>query len=322
MGVCGAGVLGLARWRFGRGAHPPGPPPRLAVVVLGFRDLSAQPRAAWLATALSEWLTTELAAGHQLRLVPQQGVARMRAELRLPLGESLTAGSLARVRADCGADIVVAGAYALLGARSVEPMRLDIVVQDTRTGATLLALHQSGAATHLLSLVARAGARLRAGLGVGPVTAMQAAEVRRALPAAPAAARDYAEGLAHLRVFDAIAARRWMSAGSFTAGRDLSSRSAHPWTGKRRHGNEPSQASSAGCQYGQPPGGGHDDARDSGRPACRPAGLPGPIRAGALPPGPGSGRSSRRANVLQDRVALGAAGESAGPDGASRCIHP
>jgi DNA-binding winged helix-turn-helix (wHTH) protein/tetratricopeptide (TPR) repeat protein/TolB-like protein len=210
LGVCGAGGLGLARWRFGRGAHPPGPPPRLAVAVLGFRDLSAQPRAAWLATALSEWLTTELAAGHQLRLVPQQGVARMRAELRLPLGESLTAGSLARVRADCGADIVVAGAYALLGGRSVGPMRLDIVVQDTRTGATLLALHQSGAATHLLSLVARAGARLRAGLGVRPVTAMQAAEVRRALPAAPAAARDYAEGLAHLRVFDAIAARRWL----------------------------------------------------------------------------------------------------------------
>ncbi|MGH9535469.1 MAG: tetratricopeptide repeat protein [Terriglobales bacterium] len=202
--------LALGGQRFGRPAPLPAPAPRVAVAVLGFRNLSGQPRADWLATALSDWLSTELAAGHQLRLVPQQGVARMRAELHLPLGESLTAGSLARVRRDCGAEWVVAGDYALLGSQAAGPIRLDVVVQDTRTGATLLAWHQNGAATALLALVARAGARLRAGLGVGPVTSAQAAEVRRALPATPAAARAYAEGLAHLRVFDAIAARRWL----------------------------------------------------------------------------------------------------------------
>ncbi len=204
------GWLAAGRWPFGRGARLPGPAPRLAVAVLGFHNLSARPHTDWLATALSDWLTTELAAGHQLRLVPQQGVARMRAELHLPLGESLTARSLARVRRDSGADLVVAGSYALLGPRATGPMRLDLLVQDTRTGATLLALHQNGVAAHLLTLVAHAGARLRAGLGIGPVTAAQAEEVRRASPATPAAVRDYAEGLAHLRVFDAIAARRWL----------------------------------------------------------------------------------------------------------------
>ncbi|MGH9474427.1 MAG: tetratricopeptide repeat protein, partial [Terriglobales bacterium] len=210
VGAFAGAWLALGGQRFGYPAPLPAPPPRVVVAVLGFRNLSGQPRADWLATALPDWLSTELAAGHQLRLVPQQGVARMRAELHLPLGESLTAGSLARVRRDCGADWVVAGDYALLGAQAAGPMRLDVVVQDTRTGATLLAWHQNGAATDLLTLVARAGARLRAGLGVGPVTSVQAAEVRRALPATPAAARAYAEGLAHLRVFDAIAARRWL----------------------------------------------------------------------------------------------------------------
>ena len=208
--IAGVGWLAAGRWPFGRGARLPGPAPRLAVAVLGFHNLSARPHTDWLATALSDWLTTELAAGHQLRLVPQQGVARMRTELHLPLGESLTARSLARVRRDSGADLVVAGSYALLGPRATGPMRLDLLVQDTRTGATLLALHQNGVAAQLLTLVARAGARLRAGLGIVPVTAAQAEEVRRESPATPAGVRDYAEGLAHLRVFDAIAARRWL----------------------------------------------------------------------------------------------------------------
>lgn len=206
--LTGAGWLAADRGHLLR--RMPAPAPRLAVAVLGFRNLSGQRRAQWLATALSDWLTTELAAGHQLRLVPQQGVARMRAELHLPVGESLTAGSLERVRLDCGADLAVTGAYALLGGTASGPIRLDVVVQDTRTGATLLALHQSGRAADLLALVARAGTRLRAGLGVEPVTATQAAEVRRALPANPTAARDYAEGMARLRIFDAVGARQWL----------------------------------------------------------------------------------------------------------------
>src|SRR5215471_10806889 len=58
--------------------------PRRSVAVLGFRNLSGRDDQAWISTALSDWLTTELSAGEQLRTIPAESVARMRIELSLP----------------------------------------------------------------------------------------------------------------------------------------------------------------------------------------------------------------------------------------------
>src|SRR5437764_12972245 len=44
--------------------------PRRSVAVLGFKNLSGRSDQAWLSTALSDWLTTELSAGEQLRTIP------------------------------------------------------------------------------------------------------------------------------------------------------------------------------------------------------------------------------------------------------------
>jgi hypothetical protein len=44
--------------------------PRRAVAVLGFKNLSQRSDVAWLSTALSEMLTSELAAGEKLRMIP------------------------------------------------------------------------------------------------------------------------------------------------------------------------------------------------------------------------------------------------------------
>ena len=57
---------------------------RPSVAVLGFKNVSGRPEEAWLSTALSEMLTTELAAGEQLRTVPGENVARMKVDLSLP----------------------------------------------------------------------------------------------------------------------------------------------------------------------------------------------------------------------------------------------
>src|SRR2546430_3324121 len=63
--------------------------PRRSVAVLGFRNLSGDSQEAWLSTALSDWLTTELSAGEQLRTIPSESVARMKIELSLPNVDSL-----------------------------------------------------------------------------------------------------------------------------------------------------------------------------------------------------------------------------------------
>jgi len=188
--------------------HPPGAgapiSKRRSVAVLNFKNSTARPEAAWLSTAIAEMLNTELAAGEQLRTVPGEQVARMKTELSLPDSDALTAATLARVGKNLGTDLVVLGSYvALPGGK----LRLDLHLQDVVTGETLISVPEIGDESNLFDLVSRAGAQLRAKCGVGQPNAQDEAGVRAALPSTTEATRLYAEGLAKLRVSDAIAAR-------------------------------------------------------------------------------------------------------------------
>jgi len=181
--------------------------PRKTVAVLGFKDLSAGPESSWLSPALAEMLTTELAAGQQLRMVPGENVARAKSDLALAETDSLAQDTLLRIRKNLGNDFVVLGSYLDLGKNSGAQIRLDIRIQDTASGETLASFAENGTEAQLLDLVARAGTELRAKLGAGTVSSDEAAKVRASLPANPDAARYYAEGLAKLRSFDNLGAR-------------------------------------------------------------------------------------------------------------------
>jgi len=181
--------------------------PRHSVAVLGFKNLSGDPQEAWLSTAFSDWLMTELTAGEQLRAIPGESVARMRMELALPDVDSLSRESLARIRKNLGTDFVVVGAYAAMGGKSDGQIRLDLRLQDTRTGETTGAISETGSEVHLLDLVSRAGEHLRHKLGVRAVTSEEAAEVAIALPSKGETAKLYSQGVTKLRLFDALAAR-------------------------------------------------------------------------------------------------------------------
>jgi DNA-binding winged helix-turn-helix (wHTH) protein/tetratricopeptide (TPR) repeat protein len=181
--------------------------PRRSVAVLEFKNLSGDAQEAWLSTALSDWLTTELTAGEQIRAIPAESIARMKVELSLPDMESLGRESLTRIRKNLGTDYVVAGSYAALGAMSEGQIRLDLHLQDARSGETVAAISESGTEGHLLDLVSRAGEHLRDRLGIRAVTREEAAEVAIALPSNSQTTRLFSEGLARLRVFDTLAAR-------------------------------------------------------------------------------------------------------------------
>jgi eukaryotic-like serine/threonine-protein kinase len=184
---------------------------RRSVAVLGFRNLSGNAQDAWLSTALSDWLMTELSAGDQLRTIPAETVARMKVELALPSVDTLGRDSLFRIRKNLGTDYVVAGSYATVAGEAGDQMRLDLRLQDARTGETMVALSESGTESRLFGLVAKAGEELRSNLGVEAITNEQAAEVATALPSKSEAARLYWEGLARLRVFDARPAQDLLS---------------------------------------------------------------------------------------------------------------
>lgn len=185
--------------------------PRRSVAVLGFRNLSGNAQDAWLSTALSDWLMTELSAGDELRTIPAESVARMKIELALPDVDTLGRDSLVRIRKNLGTDYVVAGSYAMLGSDSGGQLRLDLRLQDARSGETEVAVSESGPRSRLFGLVADAGEALRSKLGAGAITTEQAAEVATALPSKSEAAHLYWEGLAQLRVFNSLAAKEFLT---------------------------------------------------------------------------------------------------------------
>lgn len=180
---------------------------RRSVAVLGFKNLSGKNDTAWLSPALEEMFVTELAAGQQLRIVPDESVARMKADLSLPAADSFGQETLGRIRTHLNTDLVVLGSYLAMGEQSGGKVRLDLKLQDTRSGETIGVVSSEGSESDLAELVSRSGAGMRETLGLDAVSSGDAVAVSASIPANTEAARLYAEGLSRLHNFDALAAR-------------------------------------------------------------------------------------------------------------------
>jgi eukaryotic-like serine/threonine-protein kinase len=202
-------VLGVALgwWLLRQPTAPRAAVARDSVAVLGLRNLSGRPDVAWLAVALAEMLTSEIGAGEAIRMISGESVARLRAELPIAEFDSLARDTLARVRARLGSDLLVLGSYTVLGDEGGGQIRLDLRLQDTRNGNVVASVSEMGTEAALFDLVTRAGTQLRQKVGIGKPTPAERDAVQASLPRDPAAARLYAEGLARLRVFDALGAR-------------------------------------------------------------------------------------------------------------------
>ena len=181
--------------------------PRRSIAVLGFRNLSGRPEEAWLSTALAEMLSTELEAGEKLRLVSGEDIARTKLDLPLADADSLSRDTLARLHKDLDSDLIVLGSYTALGEKPGTRIRLDLRLQDTVAGETIADVAVVGSEADLFDMVSQAGSRLREKLGVEAVSPVEAVSIRASSPSNRDAARLYSEGLARLRVFDALEAR-------------------------------------------------------------------------------------------------------------------
>src|SRR5262249_16769530 len=155
-------------------------------------NLSGRADAAWISTALVEMLRSELAAGDRLRTVSEEDVVRMKMELGLGDADSFGASSLARIRTILGADYVVTGSYLALGEGVDARLRVDLRLQDTAQGETVISVTDGGTGRELIDLASRTGGRLRARLGAPELSTDDAVAVRAMLPADPDAARLYA----------------------------------------------------------------------------------------------------------------------------------
>jgi len=218
LAIAGIAVAGIYAWRQFHRTPPQTNPAvtsstgtataaRRSIAVLGFRNLSGHPEEAWLSTALAEMLSTELEAGEKLRLVSGEDIARTKLDLPIADADSLSRDTLARLHKDLDSDLIVLGSYTALGKKPGTRIRLDVRLQDTVAGETIADVAVVGSEGDLFDIVSQVGSRLREKLGVEAVSPVEAVSIRASSPSNRDAARLYAEGLARLRVFDALEAR-------------------------------------------------------------------------------------------------------------------
>ena len=203
-----AGITWSSRW-FGNRQSAQNTPVqvRKSLAVLGFRNLSGRTEDAWLATALSEMLSTELSGGERLRLISGEEVANLRLSSPWSQTDTLVPSTTARIGAALNSDVLVLGSYSTVGPTDQSQLRLDVRMQDGRTGEILTEVAEVGNRQELFQLVSRIGTKLRDRLGIQGLQSTEQAGVLASLPLDPEAARFYALGVAKLRDFDALAAK-------------------------------------------------------------------------------------------------------------------
>jgi DNA-binding winged helix-turn-helix (wHTH) protein/tetratricopeptide (TPR) repeat protein len=186
-------------------AHPI--PSRQSVAVLGFYNASGRAQDDWLSTAFSEMLSTELASGEKLRLVSGEEVASLR--ISSPWSQTSTLGreTAARIGNALNSDLLILGSYTAIGQGTRTQLRLDVRLQDARSGEVLSQFAQNGNATDLFQLSSDIGAKLRERLGVPGISETERPSVLASLPLDREAARFYVLGITRLREFDAVAAK-------------------------------------------------------------------------------------------------------------------
>jgi tetratricopeptide (TPR) repeat protein/TolB-like protein len=173
---------------------------RSTVAVLGFAPLSEDSELEWLATALVEMMASELSRSSGVRLVPSESVARFLRESAIEDLRTLSAETLTRVRSALGADYVLIGTFASIGAPPERQLRIDAKLQDTRAEGRGGAAAATAPEGEVFGLVAKLGSELRSSLGLEQVASATP-------PTDVSAERAYAEGLERLHAFDYAGAR-------------------------------------------------------------------------------------------------------------------
>jgi DNA-binding winged helix-turn-helix (wHTH) protein/tetratricopeptide (TPR) repeat protein len=197
-----AGILVRHRPANHSPAAPQSPalPIRKSVAILTFRNLAGDRKDNWLGMALAEMLSSDLSSDGRLRTLTSEDLDRASKELQIDRPDGMSVDSLFAMRRNLYADLVVTGSYAILdpGGNSAKQVRVDVKVQDAKTGVLVTSIHETGQLEQLFELTSSAGNRLLATLDL-PVTA-RAGEPNSAFKSiAPEAVREYMKGLENSR---------------------------------------------------------------------------------------------------------------------------
>ncbi len=152
-------------------------------------------------------LGSELSVADNVQVVPDELVRDASADLSAPAAGGYSTATLARLRQRLDADYVISGSYLVAGSADNAPLRVDIALQDTRSGALLAAVSDQSAVSGLIPLAAQAGTTLRGKLGARLPDAQTLGLVPNAQPPNLDVARRLGFALDALQHYDAARAR-------------------------------------------------------------------------------------------------------------------
>jgi DNA-binding winged helix-turn-helix (wHTH) protein/tetratricopeptide (TPR) repeat protein/TolB-like protein len=182
-------------------------PSTRVVALVGFNNLSRVASDGWLAPALTTMIGTELEAADEIRVVPYTLVHEATKDLEPPIAGGYASDTLAQLRKRLDADYVISGSYLSGTGTEDPPLRIDIALQDTRTGALIAAVSNQVGLSALNRMVNQTSATLRDKLGVGAPNPELLSSVVKAEPPTTDVARRVALALDAMEKYDAAHAR-------------------------------------------------------------------------------------------------------------------
>jgi DNA-binding winged helix-turn-helix (wHTH) protein/tetratricopeptide (TPR) repeat protein len=194
-------VFPLAWWLHVRSVVPSHNRP--VVLILGFRDVSATTKDEWVLHSVTDWLSTDLAAGGELQIVQGGETPRLRVQAAENGCGGLPANVLDAARSTFNADMIVSGNYSVTdNGASGERSSLDLCLQHTRDRKSPESMIVVGAKGDISQLVFNAGEMIRSKLGLKQLSNQSLGYLRATLPVNLMAARLYEEGTSALRHFE------------------------------------------------------------------------------------------------------------------------
>lgn len=180
---------------------------RRSIAILGFHNSSGRSDEAWLSTALTEMLRTELGTGNRVRVVPGENIAQFRLSTPWQETDSLSPETAARIGQVLDGDLLLLGSYVTVGEPQEGAIRIDFRLQQAQTGEILYEGAETGRVKQLFGLVAKVGVALRQRLGLPLSTESEEVGVISSLPSDPDANRFYSLGLEKWRDADVATAK-------------------------------------------------------------------------------------------------------------------
>jgi len=163
----------------------------------------------WLSNALSEMLSTELGSTDAVRTISPENVSTAKMDLGLAIVPTYNIATLLKIRRILHSEYVISGAYVAMGSAGGDSIHVDVHLQDADTGEAIFSLGEDGTIANLPELLRKVATDLRNRLGVQDQqgSSGEQSKATAALPSDPEALRTYTEGVAKLRLFDALGAR-------------------------------------------------------------------------------------------------------------------